>query len=171
MVARVSTLRRTTVITITTCGGLLRLGLREILDVHEGGLLLQHLRREVVHVGTRGGEAEVKTIDVDTEVEVLFLSSASALDGEVEHTEFAELDLLAFEQLFEHTLLKLVGDTETDIFAIDGVVLRHVLTELLVAHGLLRDYAAVPLAEGLAVLDLVLGYFDKYRHDFLVKSE
>ena len=44
------------------------------------------------------------------------------------------------------------------------------LTEFLVGHGLGSGDAAVPFAVGLGVLDLVLGDFDKYGHNFEVKS-
>ena len=60
---------------------------------------------------------------VDTEVEVLFLVGTGRLHREVEHAEFTELDLLAFEELLEHTALELVGDTEADVLSVDGVVL------------------------------------------------
>ena len=149
--------------------GARRLGLRlhEVFDVHERGLLLQHLGREVVDIGATGGEAEEQTVDVGAEVEVVFLVGTGAFDTEVEHTEFAELDLLTFQQLFEHTVLQLVGYTEADIFAIDGIVLRHVLAELLVAHGLGRDHTTVPLAIGCGLVVFVLGYFYEYGHKLL----
>ena len=43
---------------------LLLLGLDEVLGEHEVGLLLQSLRREVVHVLAAGGEAQVETLEV-----------------------------------------------------------------------------------------------------------
>ena len=142
----------------------LSLGLNEVLDIHEGSLFLQHLRREVVDVGTAGGEAEVQALDVDTEVVVTLFVGTGALHREVERAEFAELHLLAFQQLLEHTVLQLVGHAEADIFAIHRVVLRHVLTELLIAHGLRRDHATIPLAEGCRLVVLVLSYFNQYGH-------
>ena len=42
--------------------------------------------------------------------------------------------------------------------------------EFLVGHGFGRGDAAVPFAEGLRVLDLVLRDFNKYGHNFEVKS-
>ena len=82
------------------------------------------------------------------------------LDREVERAEFTELHLLTLEQLLKHTVLELVGHTEADILTIDGVVLRHVLTEFLIGHGLGVRHMSEPLPEGFRVLDLVLGYFN-----------
>jgi len=44
-----------------------------------------------------------------------------------------------------------------------------VLAEFLVGHGLGGSDAAVPFAEGLRVLDLVLRDFDKYWHNLKLK--
>ena len=150
---------------IRTIRGLL-LGLYEVLDIHEGGLLLEHLRREVVDIGTAGGEAEEQALDVDTEVVVVLLVGTGALDREIEGAEFTELHLLAFQELLEHTVLQLVGNAQTDVFTIHRVVLGHVLTELLIAHGLRRDHATIPLAEGCRLVVLVLSYFYEYGHNF-----
>jgi len=151
---------------ITVRGGRGALGLRdgEILDIHERGLLLQHLRREVVHIRTTGGETEVETLDVDTEVEVLFLIGTGALHREIERAQFTELHLLTLKELLEDTVLEFVGDTQADVFTEDGVVLAHVLAEFLIGHGLTGDHTAIVLAVGLGVRNLVLGYFDEYWH-------
>lgn len=142
------------------------LGLRdgEILDIHERGLLFQHLRGEVVHICTTGSETEIEALDVNTEVEVLFLISTGALHREIERAEFAELYFLAFEELLEDTVLEFVSDTQADVFTEDGVVLTHVLAEFLIGHGLTGDHTAIVLAVGLGVRDLVLGYFNEYWH-------
>ena len=60
------------------------------------------------------------------------------------------------------------GNTEADVLTIDGVVFGHVFTEFLVGHGLGSGDAAVPLAVGLGVLDLVLGNFNENGHNLLV---
>ena len=121
--------------------------LRKFLDVEEGGTLLQGLGGEVVHVETAGGEAEVESLDVGTDGEVLFIVGPGALGGEVEGAEFAELDFLALQELFEDAGLELVGYAEADILAIDAVVLGHVLAQLLIGHGLRGDHTAVELSE------------------------
>ena len=101
----------------------------------------------------------MEALDAGAEVEVSFLLCTAALHGEVEGAEFTELYLLAFQQLFKDTGLQLVGDTQTDVRAIDAVVLTHVLTELLIAHCLGVDYVTIPLAKGRGLWNLVLFYF------------
>ena len=48
-------------------------------------------------------------------------------------------------------------------------MLGHVFTEFLVGHGLGSSDMAVPLAVGLGVLDLVLGYFNENGHNLRCK--
>ena len=143
----------------------LDLALNEVLDIHERGLLLEHLRREVVQIGSRGTEMEEQAVDVGAEIEVILLGGSGALDGEVERAEFSELHLLAFEQLLKQTALQLVGNTQADVLTIYGVVFGHVLTDFLVAHGLRGDHSTVPLAEGCGFRVLVLFDFYEYRHN------
>ena len=65
--------------------------------------------------------------------------------------------LLALQELFDQTLLQLGGYAGTDVLALDGVVLRHVLGELLVGHGHGGYYSAEPLVVGrrLVVVELI----------------
>ena len=128
--------------------GLLLLDLDEILDVHEDGLLLEGLAGQVVHVLTAGLEAEVEALDVGAHVEVILLGHALALDGQVERAQVSELHLLALEELLQQTVLQFDGHAAADVLAVDGVVLRHVLDEFTIGHGLGGDHFAVVLAIG-----------------------
>ena len=149
--------------------GFLRLD--EILGIEERGLLLQRLRRQVVDILATGREAQVEALDILTDIEAFLRVAADTLGREVEGSELTELHLLALEELFEDTRLQLVGHTEADILAIDGVVLRHVLAEFLIGHRLGGYQTGVELAIGLRGRVHVLVRFVNDWHGFEVKSE
>jgi hypothetical protein len=46
------------------------------------------------------------------------------------------LGFLGLQQLLQHTALQLIRNAQADILAIHTVVLRHMLTQLLITHGL-----------------------------------
>ena len=149
---------------------LLGLRLSQILGVHERGLLLERLRRQVVDILTVRSEAQVEALDVLTGIEILLLAATGALHSQIEHAEVAELHLLALQQLLKDTRLQLVGHTEADILTVDGVVLRHVLTEFGIRHGLGGYHSTVELAVGLRGRVLVLESFVKYWHKLEIEN-
>ena len=67
------------------------IGLQQVLDVHEGGAFLQRLAGQVVDVLAAGLEAQVKALDVRSQVELLLVVGTVRPDAQVEGSEVAEL--------------------------------------------------------------------------------
>ena len=133
----------------------------QILDVHEHGLLLQRLGREVVDVPAAGLEAQVQTLDVRAEVKLLLVVRAARLDAQVERTQLAKLHLLALEELLQETVGQLERHALADVLTVDRIVLGHVFDELAIGHRLGGSHFAVILAvAGWHLLVLVLTNLD-----------
>ena len=64
------------------------IGLQQVLDVHEGGAFLQRLAGQVVDVLAAGLEAQVKALDVRSQVELLLVGTVRP-DAQVEGSEVA----------------------------------------------------------------------------------
>ena len=158
---------RITAAAVAAAAAVLFLVLQQRIDVHELGLLQELAAGDVRLLLLLRQESDVQTLDVLLHVELVLAhrTALRALDGGIERAEALNLHALRLQQHLNQAAAELLHHAVNHVGRVDRTVLGNVVRQPTGVQTLQILHASVELAEGAAVLVLVLVHFiNNLRH-------